>query len=961
MGSCRYELASSHAFERIAEAYVALDVEWRYTYVNAAAAAFLGRSAEELLGKCAWTEFPEETVRPFRAAYEQAMAEQRPCMVEAWFAPLGRWFASWAYPAPDGITVLFQDIDARKREELRLQTQQQLMEQAQQLMHVGNWSWDVAANHVAWSDELYRIYGVDPAQHAANVEAYLALVHADDRERVLGIIQRALHDGAAFEFEERIVRPDGGERTLYSRGVVETDADGRVTRLLGVCQDITARKREERMSAGLHQILLDIAAHKPLAASLERIACQHEVMNPGSLCSLLVLDGQRLLHGAAPSLPDDYSKAIHGLVIGEGRGSCGTVAWSGKRVVVEDIATHPYWEDYRELAMSYGLRACWSTAVPGSHGEVLGTFAVYYREPRAPQPDELASIDRLIPLAGIAIESARLLGRLRERDRFFEMSQEIFCILDPRSERLVQFNPCLQRLTGYGEDELKTLGYRQFLQPLQGGDASEAIPTTVEPGQTREFVNRCVAKDGSEHLLEWTSFATSDGLLYAVARDITERHRVEQKLIHAASHDSISGLPRRAMLDEAMARMLDSPWSEAWVVVVGLDRFQVVNESVGHVIGDDVLRRVADRLRAAVDAQWLVTRIAGDKFAMAVDGMNHEEVLALAERLRAEVARPIEGQDYRLLLTASAGISHAPVHGNTPAALLRGAEAAMVQAKRDGRDRIGEFSVAQKRALDERVMLGGRLRDALRHDELVLYFQPQYRALDHELTGFEGLLRWNCGELGQVSPARFIPVAEALGMMPEIGCWVFAQAARQMREWLDRGHRGFTIAVNVSAQQVQHPHLVEQVAEVLQRYNVPAAMLDIEMTESALMENVARIRTTLAGLKSLGVQLSLDDFGTGYSSLAYLKQFPIDKLKIDQSFVRDLPADEDDCAIVQTIIELGHQLGMLVSAEGVETQAQAAFLAGLGCDELQGYALGMPLPVMDAERYFVGVRDSFLV
>ncbi|MBD8874386.1 EAL domain-containing protein [Rhodanobacter sp. DHB23] len=960
MESRQYESVSSHVFERIAEAYVALDADWRYTYVNEAAARVLGRSAGELLGEYAWAGFPEEATRPFREAYERAMAEQRPCTVEAWFAPLGRWFASRAYPAPDGLTVLFQDIDARKREELRLQTQQRLMEQAQQLMHVGNWSWDVAANRVAWSDELYRIYGVDPAQHEATFEAYLARVHADDRERVLGIIRQALHDCAAFEFEERIVRPDGDERVLNSRGVVEADADGRAVRMLGVCQDITARKREERMAVGLHEILLDIVAQQPLAASLERIARQHEAMNPGSQCSLLLLDGRRLLHGAAPSLPEAYARAVHGLEIGEARGSCGTAAWSGQRVVVVDIATHPYWTDYRELAMAHGLRACWSTVIPGSHGEVLGTFAVYYREPREPRPDELASIDRLVPLAGIAIESARLLGRLRERDRFFEMSQEIFCILDPGSEHLVQFNPFLQRLTGYGTDELKALGYRQFLRTLPGDESSEVIPATVEPGQTREFLNCCVAKDGSEHLLEWTSFATSDGLLYAVARDITERRQVEQKLIHAASHDPVSGLPRRALLEEALARLLDNPWSEAWVVVIGLDRFQVVNESVGHVIGDDVLRRVADRLRATLDARWLVTRTAGDKFAMAMAGMSHEEVLALVERLRAEVARPIEGQDYRLLLTASVGISHAPVHGNTPTALLRGAEAAMMQAKRDGRDRVGEFSVAQKRALDERVILGRRLRDALRNDELVLYYQPQYRALDHALTGYEGLLRWNCGELGQVPPARFIPVAEALGLMPEIGGWVFAQAARQMREWLDRGHRGFTIAVNVSAQQVQHPHLVAQVAEALQRYAVPASMLDIEMTESALMENVARIRTTLAGLKSLGVQLSLDDFGTGYSSLAYLKQFPIDKLKIDQSFVRCLPDDEDDGAIVQTIIELGHQLGMLVSAEGVETQAQAAFLAGLGCDELQGYVLGTPLPVMDAERYFVGVRDSSL-
>jgi len=472
-------------------------------------------------------------------------------------------------------------------------------------------------------------------------------------------------------------------------------------------------------------------------------------------------------------------------------------------------------------------------------------------------------------------------------------------------------------------------------------------------------VTRCVARDGSECLLEWTVFASPDGLLYAVAHDITARRRAEQDLRHAASHDAITDLPRRPQLERSLAGLLQDGEAPVWVLMVGLDRFQLVNESVGHVIGDDALRRVAGRLRAALGAQWQIARIVGDKFAVAAGGLGREAALELAERLRSVVARPIEGQDYRLLLTASVGISHSPEHGDTPAALLRGAEAAMIQAKRDGRDRVGEFSVAQRQALEERVLLGSRLRDAVRDNELELYYQPQYSALDHALTGFEALLRWNCGELGRVMPVRFIPVAEALGLMPEIGGWVFAQAAQQLREWLDRGHRGFTLGVNVSAQQLLYPHLVEQLAAALQRHAVPPAMLEIEMTESALMENVARIRATLAGLKSLGVQLALDDFGTGYSSLAYLKQFPIDKLKIDQSFVRELPDNAGDGAIAQTIIELGHQLRMLVAAEGVETTAQAVFLAGLGCDELQGNGLGAALPAIDAERFFAAARGAF--
>jgi diguanylate cyclase (GGDEF)-like protein/PAS domain S-box-containing protein len=953
--------AAERAFERITEAYVALDADWRCTYANAAACACLGRRAGDLLGRHIWTEFPEDAGRPLREACEQAMAAQRPCTVEIRFPPLGRWFESRVHPAPDGLTIALQDIDERKRGEERLRAQQRLMDQAQRLARVGSWSWDVAADRVAWSDELYRIYGVDPARHAATFEAYLERVHPDDRARVRDVIDRALREGGAFEFEERIRRPDGEERALYSRGMVETDAEGRAVRMQGVCQDITSRKRGERTAAGVHEILRGIAAQRPLAESLARIARLHEEQNPGALCSLLLLgaDGRHVLHGAAPSLPEAYNRAIHGLEIGEGHGSCGTAAWRGERVVVGDIATHPYWADYRELALAHGLRACWSTPVLGSRGEVLGTFAVYYRTPREPSPEELADIDRMLPVASIAIESERLLGRLRERNRFFEMAQEVFCILDPHSGRLVQFNAFLQHLTGCSADELRERNYREFLLPLPGeAPARSILGPTGFGASAHESVTRCVAKDGSESLLEWTAFATPDGLLYAVAHDITARRSAEQKLQYAASHDAITDLPRRPQFEQALAELLRDGGAPVWLLVVGLDRFQVVNESVGHLIGDDVLRRVAGRLCAALGVQWQIARISGDRFAVAAGGLDRQVALELAERLRSVVSRPIEGQDYRLLLTASVGISHSPEHGDTPATLLRSGVAAMLQAKRDGRDRIGEFSVAEKRALEERVLLGSRLRDAVRRDELELYYQPQYSALDHALTGFEALLRWNCGELGRVMPARFIPVAEALGLMPEIGGWVFAQAARQVREWLDRGHRGFTLAVNASAQQLQHPRLVEQVAAALQRHGVSPAMLEIEMTESALMENVSRVRSTLAGLKALGVHLALDDFGTGYSSLAYLKQFPIDKLKIDQSFVRELPDNAGDGAIAQIIIELAHQLRMLVAAEGVETPAQAAFLAGLGCDELQGNGLGAAVPAIEAARSFVAARGA---
>ena len=466
--------------------------------------------------------------------------------------------------------------------------------------------------------------------------------------------------------------------------------------------------------------------------------------------------------------------------------------------------------------------------------------------------------------------------------------------------------------------------------------------------RVHEFVNRCRCRDGSERLLEWVSFAAPDGLVYAVARDITERRRVQAELAHASSHDPVTGLPQHLELGQALRAMLEDASAPVWVLVIGLDRFQGVNESVGHLAGDDVLRQLAARLQAALAGQGRIARFAGDEFVVTVAGLSADGAHALAGRLRAAVAEPVEGSDYRLLLTASVGISHSPDHGIDPNNLLRRAEAAMNLAKREGRDRVSEFSIEQMRDLEDRLVMGNQLRDAIRHGELELHYQPQYRAADSRLTGFEALLRWNSRNLGQVPPARFISIAEALGLMPEIGEWVLDAACRQLRAWLDRGHRGFTVAVNVSAQQLQRHGLVAQVGAALQRHDVPPAMLDIEITESSFMENVWRVQRTLAELKALGIRLSLDDFGTGYSSLAYLKQFPIDKLKIDQAFVHGLPTGAADAAIVRTIIAVAHELRMHVAAEGVASRSQADFLAAAGCDELQGNHLDPALRAAEA-------------
>ena len=826
MDSTHNGLVLQRVLGRITDAYVALDADWRYTYVNESAAKLLSRRSADLIGKHIWTEFPEGIGEPFHLAYERAMAEQVPLTVEAYYPPYGRWFENRIYPSPDGLTIYFHDI--------------------------------------------------------------------------------------------------------------------------------TERRHEEIFEAGQREVLADIAEHRPLDETLTRIARLYEELNPDALCSLLLLDaeGKTARHGAGPSLPDEYNKAIDGFAIGEAHGSCGTAMWRGERVIVADIATHPFWEQYKHLALPLGLHACWSTPVLSSSGETLGSFAVYYGESREPRPEEIANLDRMLSVTAISIESDQMIRRLRERDYFFDMSMEIYCVFDPKTQRITQSNAAFSDVTGFSHEELAGRHYLEFVHPDDRGITISAVATLNDAGNSvQQVVYRFLCKDGSYRWLSWESVVVPDGMAFSVARDVTGQRDVEAALAHAASHDAVTSLPHHLGLEHEMGRLLEDA-TPVWVLFVGVDRFQAINESMGHGVGDEVLRWLAKRLQQAVGAQGRIARFAGDEFVITVTSLDRSGVIELAENLRGQVAEPIETGAFRLLLTASVGISHSPDHGRTPQDLLRRAQAAMNRAKRAGRDGICEFSADQMRDIEDRLVLSGRLRGAIARGEMHLHFQPLHRASDGALSGFEALLRWTSETLGEVPPARFIPIAEALGLMPEIGAWVVNDACRQARAWLDQGFRDFSIAVNISAQELQRPGLVEHVGAALRRHSMPPGVLNIELTESSLMENIERVTATLAELKALGTTLSLDDFGTGYSSLAYLKQFPIDKLKIDQSFVRGLPEDSDDAVIARTIVAMGHQLRMVVSAEGVETQAQAVFLNGIGCDELQGYYFGRPVTPAVAEACF---------
>jgi len=541
--------------------------------------------------------------------------------------------------------------------------------------------------------------------------------------------------------------------------------------------------------------------------------------------------------------------------------------------------------------------------------------------------------------------------RLQLLQRAVESSVNGIVITDPRQpdNPVVYVNPAFEQMTGYSRAESVGRNCR-FLQDETTSQAELAILRIALRDETDCNVilsNR--RRDGGHFLnhLFLSPVLDDAGKLVnyvGIQNDMTERHRVEVELAYTSSHDPVTGLQRFAVLEATLADLLATEGAVVSVLFIDIDRFHAVNESLGHLIGDEALHILADRLGPAVGGRGYLARFAGDEFVAVAPGLGSEGAMALAEELRSAVAQPIEGDGYKLFFTASIGISRSPGHGDSAMELLRRAEAAMTRAKRQGRDIACEFSATQMQELEDRLLLGARLRNAIARNELSLHYQPQLAAIDHRITGFEALVRWNSPELGSVAPGRFIPIAESLGLMPEVGLWVLNEACRQIRAWCDQGRTDFIVAVNFSAQQLQRPDIVDQVRDAMHRHGVPPHMLEIELTESSLMENVERVQGRLAELKALGVSLSLDDFGTGYSSLSYLRQFSIDKLKIDRSFVIHLPDNADDAVIARTIVAMAHQLRMRVAAEGVETAQQAEFLRTIGCDELQGYHFGRPMP-----------------
>ena len=436
--------------------------------------------------------------------------------------------------------------------------------------------------------------------------------------------------------------------------------------------------------------------------------------------------------------------------------------------------------------------------------------------------------------------------------------------------------------------------------------------------------------------------------------DITEQKQVEDRVRHMAHHDALTGLPNRILLHDRIGQAIlqaRRDGSVAAILIIDLDRFKNVNDSLGHQVGDALLRAVAERLIACVRGTDTVARMGGDEFVVVLAELKQaEDAGHVAQKMLAALPRPINIDGHELRVTTSIGICAYPHDGEDAETLIRNADAAMYHAKDTGRNNFQFFTRQMNTAANQRLLLEKDLRLALEREEFTLYYQPQLDLKTGVIVGFEALIRWPHAQRGMVAPMDFIPLAEETGLIAPIGEWVLRRACTQARHWQTLGYPQLQVSVNCSAQQFRLGGLVDMVARTLKQTGLPASSLELELTESVIVEHTEHVMARFKALDEMGVKLSIDDFGTGYSSLGYLKRFPIHELKIDRSFVRDVSTDPDDAAIVSAIITMAHGLGLQVVAEGVETAEQLAFLKKAGCDWAQGYYFSRPLPAEEIEQ-----------
>lgn len=826
------------------------------------------------------------------------------------------------------------------------------------------------------NDRLCEILGYSREEMVAMTWA--EMTHPDDlAENMNRIEQVSRGESDGYVLEKRFIHKDGS--TVYALLDVKCvrNADGLPEYHFATVQDITERKLAEAKIERLTKIYMALSecnqaivrcrSQEELFPLICRSAVEHGGMKlarislieqGSSVLRTVASYGDELVHlGEVPVSADAESPL--------GRGGTGTAVREGRPVWVQDFVNDPITAPWHERGVLEGWRS--SAALPlRRNGVVVGALRLYSGEVNAFDEairnllTEMA-IDISFALGLFAKEEERRKAeeQLRLSATVFEHSVEAVVITDAR-HRVLMVNPAFTTMTGFGADEVLGKNTRMLASGVHDASFFRSVWETVRAAGhwQGEMWNRRKDGDVYPQLLSISQVLDEAGDVshyVCVAIDISE-HKASQEHIQKLAHfDALTGLPNRSLLSDRVAQALsrmDRNNQTLALVFLDLDRFKNVNDSLGHRIGDELLVQVADRLKSVLREEDTVSRLGGDEFILVLPATNADGATHVVEKVLQILSRPYSIEQHELTITPSLGIAMYPADGDSYEALSMCADAAMYRAKQGGRHTYRFFTREMQERSERTLQLENALRRALENNQLHLVFQPQIALGSNRIIGVEALLRWSHPELGNVSPADFIPVAEDSGLILPIGEWVLRAAVGQMKTWIDSGLEPMTIAVNLSAIQFRQASLPLLVSNALEEFDLPSEYLELELTEGVAMENPMAAIEMMNALHGRGIRLSIDDFGTGYSSLSYLKRFKVYKLKIDKSFVRDISHDPEDEAIVDAIIGLSRSLGLKTIAEGVETAEQLDFLRHKGCDEVQGYYYGKPMTVSEIEGFF---------
>ncbi len=749
-------------------------------------------------------------------------------------------------------------------------------------------------------------------------ERWMESVHDEDRPGLARAWGEALGLRRPLEVQYRLRRADGSHGWIHHAAVPVNDEHGRLAGYLGTCHDITERRDAELAARAKEQQIRMLADNVPVLIA--------------------------------------YFEARNLQCLFANKGYARTWGWDEASIVGRTVEEVIGAEGYRAIAphierVTRGEAVTYERAIPGNDGteRVLEVSLL----PQKDDGGETIAAFVLIQDISRHRQAERAVRESEERLRMFADATHEGIVFH-EGGILTDCNEAIVRLTGYSHDEIVGSPIIDHVAPEFREAAREALRT----GYEQPYESEILAKNGTRIPVEFegrTLPFRDEEYRLSVVRDIRRRRASQERIRFLAHHDQLTGLPNRALLLDRLGFILDSARrrsAQVALLFIDLDNFKTVNDSLGHVAGDALLRIVAARIQRLVRSTDVVSRHGGDEFLVVLPDLEPEQTpVQVADKLLAGISEPVELEGQGLSVSPSIGISVFPRDGADADTLIKNADAAMYLAKDRGRSNYQFFNERLSEAAFRSLSLETMMREAIRSHTFELHYQPQVRTGTGEVTGLEALIRWPREDGGWIEPNQFIPVAEQRGLIGAIGGWVMREACRQNRAWQDEGLPKLPVAVNLSAIQFRNRNLVAEVERALAEAGLEPRYLAFELTESMLMDDSNEMARTLEGLKAIGVGLAIDDFGTGHSSLMHLKRFPIDKLKIDRTFVRDTPGNADDVAITAAIIDLARNLGITSIAEGVDRHEQLEFLRSRGCDEVQGFLVSRAMPHAQAARW----------